>query len=307
VGRTPILRRPTPHRYPRNPPPIPPSGQILGGAAANSPTADLPTYVATLELPGIGFWRSFISRTDTIAPALRDANTARAALQLAWGVIPPTGGLAAIATGDLDAYLTTSAQQMEAFARPVYISPWWEFNGNWYDFSAYDLNMAPRPGNTPADFVAAWRHVYSIVKAIAPTNVHFVWCPHLWGPWQPDGGTITNADYWPGDAYVDWGGMTAYPPAAVFDYVAVGMQGNYDIAVAHGKPVMICEWAMEADDPGLFFQYRGWVDSHPEVRAMAYFYIGGGPPDWRIDLYPNAAFAVREWMKDPKWIRTISL
>lgn len=299
-----ILRRPTPHKFARMTPPIPATGTSLGGAAANTVT-DLPGFLAATETSSVAFWRQYISGTASVSAALNQANAAGAASMIAWGLLPASGGLAAIAAGAMDTHITAQAQLMEAFARPVYLNPWWEHNGNWYDFNTYDLNMNPRTGNTPASFVAAWRRVHDLVKAVAPTNVHMVWTPHLWGPWQPDGGTITNADYWPGDNYVDWAGFNVYPSGATFDYVAIGMQELYDLAVSHGKPLFIGEWGMEVNDPGLFAQFRDWINAHPEIRAMAYFYIDntGFGQNYKLEAYPDVAYAVKLWLGSSKFVR----
>ena len=42
---------------------------------------------------------------------------------------------------------------------------WWPWNGHWE--------------NSPADFVAMWRHVHDIFVANGATNATWVWCPNV--------------------------------------------------------------------------------------------------------------------------------
>ena len=57
-------------------------------------------------------------------------------------------------------------------------------------------------GNSAASYRFAWRHVYTIIHAIAP-NVKFFWCPTVTG--------IAGAQaYFPGAAYVDYIGVDGY-------------------------------------------------------------------------------------------------
>ena len=49
-----------------------------------------------------------------------------------------------------------------------------EMNGRWSFWGTTSTNA-----NTPAEFVAAWRHVHNIFTSNGATNVTWVWCPNL--------------------------------------------------------------------------------------------------------------------------------
>lgn len=75
------------------------------------------------------------------------------------------GTLAQVAAGVDDSYYKTVAQTFSTFGEPVDIRLGWEMNGNWYPW-----------GSGGATFIAAWNHVYPILKANCPT------CTVIWNP-----------------------------------------------------------------------------------------------------------------------------
>ncbi|HTW94660.1 MAG TPA: glycosyltransferase, partial [Tepidisphaeraceae bacterium] len=113
--------------------------------------------------------------------------------------LPTTGAhdgaiLKSIGDGDCDAYVKKFADSIRDFGEPVLLC-----------FAPQPDNplmpWSRRSGNTPADFVAAWRHISGIFDGEGADNVGWVWNP----------AHIDTADaYYPGDAsggYVDWIGL----------------------------------------------------------------------------------------------------
>ncbi|TLM74721.1 hypothetical protein FDW81_04725 [Pseudarthrobacter sp. NamB4] len=72
-------------------------------------------------------------------------------------------------------------------------------NGNWYPWSE-QVN-----GNSAGDYVAAWRHVHSVVTAAGATNVTWMWNPNL-----PYWGSVPLTGLYPGAAYVDAVALDGY-------------------------------------------------------------------------------------------------
>ena len=112
-----------------------------------------------------------------------------------------SGGLAAINNGSHDAYLRTFANAAKAYGGVVWLRPFHEMNGNWYPWGATG-------SNTPAQLVAAWKHVHDIFAAAGASNVKFVWCVNSES--VPNTSANAIANYWPGDAYVDYTAIDAY-------------------------------------------------------------------------------------------------
>ncbi len=97
-----------------------------------------------------------------------------------------------IAEGIFDDYIHKVAHNMKDFGGPVYLRFAHEFDNPAYPWS-------PTGGNTPKEFIRAWRHVYDIFERVGAKNVRWVW-----NPWKAD----AMADYFPGQKYVDYIGLT---------------------------------------------------------------------------------------------------
>ena len=106
-----------------------------------------------------------------------------------------------IIAGAHDTYIQSWADGLKTYGLPIYLRPMHEMNGQWYPWSAVNNN-----GNTPAEYIAAWKHIVDIFDATGATNVKWVW-------------SVNNVDYpasntmelyWPGSSYVDVMGIDAY-------------------------------------------------------------------------------------------------
>lgn len=104
-----------------------------------------------------------------------------------------------------------------------------------------------------AAFQAAYRHLAELIREHAP-NAALVWSPNYVGYWGSE-----IADYYPGDAYVDWVGVSLYMNnttadgqtpygtdstyfgRGAFSDCVLSLRETADFAAAHGKPVIISE------------------------------------------------------------------
>jgi len=117
--------------------------------------------------------------------------------------------LSTIIDGTHDRYLRRFAGDVVREGLPVSLRFGHEMNGSWYGWSAgrSDYN------NTPAKYVAAWRHIWEVFDDVGATD-EVIW---LWSPGRVDNltpsatnGLTSLADDYPGDAYVDWVGASVY-------------------------------------------------------------------------------------------------
>ena len=202
--------------------------------------------------------------------------------------LPMTGGQ--VTDGSKDSYLKTQALAVKNYGGPVFIRLDWEMNASWYP----DWNL---PGVTAAQFIASWQHVYEIFQSAGATNAAFVWCPTLWnGP-----GGLSPATWYPGDAYVDWLGIDAYPQSAVTSFIMTGPSGLDDtakFAVQHKKPLMVAEWAPALPQPdtaaamNLIFDFAA---AHPKtVKAVVYFDFNTNGKDYTLKDHPVGAAEFRK-------------
>jgi hypothetical protein len=118
------------------------------------------------------------------------------------GADQPEYSLRKIANGAFDDYLGQWADGLKATGSTIYLRPMHEMNGNWYPWSG-TVN-----GNTPADYVAAWRHMHDVFEAHGATKVRWVWSPVPYSVPHTPANAIEK--YWPGGAYVDVMALDGY-------------------------------------------------------------------------------------------------
>ena len=90
--------------------------------------------------------------------------------------------------GRYDSYIREFATKAKEWGHPFFLRFDWEMNGFWFPWSE-GVN-----GNTPGQFVAAWRHVHDIFTAVGATNATWVWCPNV----DLNGGLIAAGRALPG-------------------------------------------------------------------------------------------------------------
>ncbi|HEY0813280.1 MAG TPA: glycosyl hydrolase [Pseudonocardia sp.] len=258
------------------------------GAAAFAATAGVPAAIQ-------GWYESWAGDTpfDT---ARADAVRASGALpMLTWepwtpgaGVDQPEYALGRIAEGDYDAYITAFAQQVHGWGGVLALRFAHELDAPTYPWGA-GVN-----GNSPANAVAAWRHVHDLFAA-AGADVVWVWCVNVHVP-----DASAYAPLYPGDDDVDWvaldgyNGGTALPwggwrtPREVFG------DSLQDLRGLSAKPAVITEVGT-AEDGGA---KADWIHelftfvTEQRVRALVWFDVAK-EADWRIDSSPAAAAAFR--------------
>jgi hypothetical protein len=110
-----------------------------------------------------------------------------------------------IAAGDYDRHLTQYAQAVKKFGCVIVLSLGHEMNGWWYPWGS-------RNGTTPAEFIAAWRHVHDLFAKQGTHNVIWSWDPtHQYNSPPAPGKIATPPSQWyPGSQYVDWVGIDGY-------------------------------------------------------------------------------------------------
>lgn len=204
--------------------------------------------------------------------------------------------LHAIASGEFDAYIRTSARSAARWGRPMFLDLAQEMNIPGYAWSP-GVN-----GNTPALYIRAWRHVVSIFRAEGARNVRWVWAPNT----DCDGRCPFTAFY-PGDKWVDWVGLDGYNLAGVDGGPWKQFQrifaGSYRALIAlTDKPVMIAETA-STENGGSKAQWilslRGaLLSSFPRVRLLVWF-DRIKEADWLINSSPSSLAAFRTIMRLP--------
>jgi len=298
---------PTPGRPEPQTPPAPTTEAALAtrvrvGAyvhLAGHPNADpvAPADLATLEA-AVGrrfdLVHYFFTWGRPFAQAL-NANADGRALTLS---MKPDGSLVHdIAAGRQDPYIDQFTRDARDCGKEIYLRFGHEMNGQWMSYSAGSTG-----GPTADQFVTAWQHLVTRVRAQGATNVRFVWCPN-----EADFPNITGnhlEDYWPGEDYVDVAAFDAYnwsnqQPARgdgswrTFDQLVAGPYER--ITRFTSRPIWLGEFGTTEAVPGVdpagatkgdWFRAMFATSNYPRLQAILYFSEDDQRDtqrDWRLD------------------------
>lgn len=219
----------------------------------------------------------------------------------------PRFRLARINDGSYDGYIRSWARAIAGLGGPVMLRPMHEMNGTWYPWCG-SMN-----GNSPAQYIAAWRRIHRIFTEEGASNVTWVWSiNHESVPDEPDN---EYRDYYPGDAFVDWtavsgfnfGTTSAYSSWQSFSYW-------YADPLAYlrtlNKPICIAEMGTveQGGDKAAWLTdaYRVMA-KNPLIKAIVYYDAAEkdtrASQDWRIATSPRSQRAYRDAVR-PAYFRS---
>jgi hypothetical protein len=191
-----------------------------------------------------------------------------------------------ITAGSFDSYLRAEARRFAAVDGPLVIRLAHEMNGGWYPWGT------GVPGNTAADYVAAYRHVHDVVTAAGAHNVVWVWAPNL----IDAAPSIALAPLYPGDDVVDWIGLSGYYTKADDTFATRFSPTLAQInAVAPRKPILVAETAVErtSNRDALIADLVNGIRTTPRMIGLVWF-DAVKRANWSVDDDPTAAAALGE-------------
>ena len=275
----------------------------LGVNIANAP-GSLPAMQNYAKLaganPSIVMWYQEWSEPLFYSTQLPNTKAMGAIPEITWD--PTLNGvgipLAKIAAGDQDAYIKQSAIAAAAYKGPIYIRLAHEMN-------ITSSGFAPgQNGNTPADFIAAWRHVVTIFRENGATNVQWVWSPNV-----NCNGKCPFTDLYPGNAWVDWVALDGYNYSSVdhdpwesFDQV---FGSSYrEMTRLTNKPMMIGETSSaEAGGSKAKWITQTFSDiakNYPQIHAVTWF-DRVKETNWTINSSPSSLAAFKHVVASPRF------
>ncbi len=188
---------------------------------------------------------------------------------------------ASIASGAWDAQINNWVTYLKLFldqggSRSVVLAPLQEMNGNWTPY-----------GCDPGNFINAYRRIVDIIRGrgINETKVRFAFAPNGWT--TPGCGSIGS--YYPGNAYVDVIGISAYRWADGASVSSVmGTTVDQLTASFPGKPIIIAQtaaWPSATKDQWIR-DMMSWASAHPAVVGVVYLNMNK-ETDWRVWIPPT--------------------
>jgi hypothetical protein len=206
-----------------------------------------------------------------------------------YGPNHPEWALKTIINGQHDKDFKAVARQMATYHGPVLLRFAHEMNGNFYPWGAVGTN-------TPPQYIAAWRHVWTIFKQANASNVLWVWAPNN-GPRS----YAQAAVYYPGDAYVDFVGLSGYGINRTMPAQAYGPLIKVVRTVTR-KPMFLSEMGTNANPAkSEWIAALGrWLAATPDVRGFVWFDYPQGKgqsTDWRFDQTSANLNAFKQTLK----------
>ena len=176
-----------------------------------------------------------------------------------------------------DAYIREFARAAKASEIPIFLRFGGEMNGNWVSW-----------GLQPEKYIEKFRLIHDIMAEEAP-NVAMVWAPNFF-PWD------NMSQFYPGDAYVDWVGVSCYTTLTYTDDTKtsklkinpIDLLSHIVADYGQRKPIMIVEGAVSyrsslepsvdytnwaANNLERYFYYLPLV--YPEIKAFYYYDANG--------------------------------
>ena len=201
--------------------------------------------------------------------------------------------LSQIANGAYDPALRSWATGARRWGHPFLLRFDWEMNGGWEPWGTTPSNQ-----NTPADFVAAWRHVHDIFTGAGASNVLWVWCPNTSGPYDR---MTSLASLYPGSAYVDWTCLDGYnfdKPWTSFTRL-YARSYHQIMRLAPSKPMIIGEVASTGRGGNKAHWIRGMFRAlktrFHNIHGLVWYDKWGleykSPRDWPIETSRAASLA----------------
>ncbi|MCC7129928.1 MAG: hypothetical protein IT297_05955 [Anaerolineae bacterium] len=165
-----------------------------------------------------------------------------------------------------------------------------------HEMNLYSTPWSPRNFNQNASaYIAMYRHVYDVLKSANAENIEIMWSPNYFS--DPVVAGNDRNDYYPGDAYVDWIGLSGFnyytylrSPWKTFQDLYNSNSFNYvlrDLACRYPKPQILAEIGT-VEGPGAPQNKATWVTqayadvpTFPFVRGVVWFndYAGANPAD----------------------------
>ena len=196
--------------------------------------------------------------------------------------IDPAGiDLAAIPAGAYDSYLRTYASAVRSYGRRVVLSFGHEMNASWYPWGFGHV--------APAIFVAAWRHIVTLFRAVGASNETRLWTVNVTGSSQ----AAPIAPWWPGVDYVTWVGLDGY-----FFRSSQTFRSLFGLTIAAVRaitsdPVLIAETGA-TPAAGKAAKITSMFAGVHRYRLLGFVWFDADTrQDWRVSHDPAAITALR--------------
>ena len=228
-----------------------------------------------------------------------------------------------ILSGQCDSYIDAWAKAARAYGQPLLVTWGLEMNGTWFPWSGTFYGgetIVDYQGTTPLyagpeTFKKAYRYVIDRVRAQGANNI--LWGFHANNYSSPIASWNSMAQYYPGDDYVDWLGLSVYGKMVRTegwaDFIDMLHRPYLEISQLHPqKPIFLAEWGVGEFPPGDKAEFIAKAFTHipqkyPRIRLAVYWHErwenpDGGYSNLRIHSSLQSLKAYRRGVADSYWL-----
>ncbi len=228
----------------------------------------------------------------------------------------PNYTMQAFIDGDFDDALRQWARQARNYGDPLMVEFGTEVNGDWFPWNARwnGGDTSHEYGATdlfdgPERFRDAYRRLITLFRDEGANNI--TWVFHINALNAPNEPWNQMADYYPGDDYIDWIGVSVYgaqgpdSPWQSFEDILFPAWSEITSISTEGKPLAVIEWGVTerapTEDPEV--DKAHWIADalvslrrdgpFAQVQAIGYWHENFGQSVLRLDSSPEAVEAYR--------------
>ena len=193
--------------------------------------------------------------------------------------------LGSMIAGQYDGYLRQFARDVRAYRYPVIMSFAHEMNGTWYSWGYTH--------STPADYIAAWRHVVTVFRSIGAANAKWLWTVN-----GVSDASANLQQWWPGQQWADLVGIDAYYYTGNDTFHRVFSPTITVLRQFTSAPILIAETAI-GGNPSRESQIRGLLTGAKVNNLFGIIWFDVAQNDgiyhqnWHIEADPDAVAAFK--------------
>jgi hypothetical protein len=220
----------------------------------------------------------------------------------------PDFQLGDVINGTYDSYIRSVADSARNWGHPFFLRFNWEMTGDWFPW-AEGAN-----GNTPGQYVAAWRHVHDIFTSAGATNATWVWCPLV----DPHNTLHALRSTYPGNAYVDWTCLDGYNWGAApvnphrwksFNKIFEKDYTRVIKKIARRKPMILAELGSNSAGGNkaawITNMFKRLKTDYRRVRGIIWFDVVDRNIDWPLETSPSAAAAFGKGVRPARYFGNV--
>lgn len=228
------------------------------------------------------------------------------------GRADPVYGLDEIADGTYDDDLRKWAKDARKYGKPLLVEFAPEMNGNWFPWSG--AHNGKKDGAEL--YIEAHRHVVELMRDEKADNI--TWMFHVNAVSEPNKSWNKMKEYYPGDDYIDWIGMSIYgsqkPGWEWTSFLSVFQSAYWQMEkISKNKPLAIAEFGV-VEDPKSGSKPE-WIREafetilsgmYPRIKAISYWHSSfddhkGVISNMRVDSSPEVLQVYKDYINMEKF------